>query len=391
MRCRSLLLASVWVVVLAGCGGGGGGHSDPTVRDANFSITWPARSRAGLETNLTSAQSVRITLNGAGVSNSNVTVNIDRDAARVEGYTQTYTIPQGISPQRLTSATATFYAQPSQGGAVVGTATAPASLINGTVEFGTITLSGTITEVVATSANLTVGDGPTQLLFTAKDAGGQTVAVSAGSATWSLVDGSEGVINLTPDGKATPLTNGSAYVRVTVDGVTSMDSQVQVAAVGAPIYAFLVAKEGQLIEPSFPAVEGNKFEVNGDKDIVVTKLGYEAARGTQSGGITAIFDENGTILASAEISSADELKNGYYYKEITPITLSHGSQYYIGSLHGTGAAGAYLWQTQAAATPAFVVDLGTCAKFSSTIEGGSWSTPGSPRHYVGNFQAYQTN
>jgi hypothetical protein len=388
MRFKSLLLASIWVAVLSGCGGGGGGHTETTVSNAQFRVMWPERTRDLLPVSLTSAQSATVTLTGAGNANGNVTVNINRDPAKPEGYIGTYTIPQAITPSKLGSITATFYAQANQGGAIVGTATSTAMLNGNSVEFAPITLSGRIVEVVGTETTVQVGDPATQLLFTAKDENANTVAVSPGSASWNVVEGDD-FINVTADGMAAGVALGTAQVTVTVDGISSQPTPIHVTVPGVPIFTWPGQKEGQLIEPSFDAVEGNLFEVNGDKNIVVTKLGYEAARGAQSGGITAIFDAEGNMLASATITSADPLEGGYHYKEIPRLELNAGSQYFIGSLHTSGAAGAYLWNTQAAATPSFIVDLGTAAKITSTIEGGTWSTPGAPRHYMGNFQAHQ--
>jgi hypothetical protein len=390
MRLKFLLLASVWVAALSGCGGGGGGGSNPNpnVTNTQFRIQWPERTRDLMPVTLTSAQSATITLNGAGPTGGNVTVNIERDPERLTGYIGTYIVAQPINRNRLSNATATFYALPDQSGDVVGTATTTVSLNGDTVEFAPITLTGKIFTVDALSTTVTVGNAPTQLLFSARDEQGNTVAVTPGSAHWTVMEGGD-FITVTPDGRAAGISLGTAQVRVSIDGIESQPTAIQVATPSAPVYGFLVQKEGQLIEPSFHAVEGNKFEVTGTRDVMVTKLGYEAARGEASGGITAIFDADGNILASATISSADSLENGYYYKAITPIILSPGAQYYIGSLHATGAAGAYLWNTHAAATPSFIADLGSAYKGSSTIEGGTWTSPGQPRHYVGNFQAHE--
>ncbi|RYG39487.1 hypothetical protein EON81_00610 [bacterium] len=59
-----------------------------------------------------------------------------------------------------------------------------------------------------------------QLLFAAKDAEGDTIALSPGSGIWSLVDGGDN-LTLTADGIATGKQSGYANVRVTVDGVVS--------------------------------------------------------------------------------------------------------------------------------------------------------------------------
>jgi hypothetical protein len=341
-----------------------------------------------MQLTLTSAQSARVVFVQAGSAQSNVTINVNRNASQLQAYTGTYSIPQPIFPSRLGSITATFYSMPSQGGEVVGSATSTASLSGTMVEFAPINLSGIITNVDALPATIDLGDAPTQLLFSAKNNSAAVVAVTPGSASWTVVSGSQ-FLSLTPDGIATPLAVGSASVQVTVDGVTSATAVVQVVSQDVPIYTWAGSKGGNLTTPTFDAVEGNQFQVTGGKDVVVTKLGYEATPQTQPTGITAIFDQNGTVLAQATITGSDTLINGYYYKDITPLTLSSGSTYYIGSLHGTGAAWNYFHNTNVAATPSFIVDLGTTFKVTSTIAGGTWATPGVPRHFVGNFLAHQ--
>jgi hypothetical protein len=385
MRLGLALLFVLSVAILAACGGGGGG--DTTVSNTQFRVAWPARTRDTMQVPLTSALSARVVLQQAGVGPSNVTIDINRDATKPEAHTATYTIPQPISPQRLGSITATFYALPSQGGDVVGTATSTATLVGTSIEFAPIVLTGTITQVIGIPTSMPMSDGPTQLQFSALNSSAGVVAVTPGSASWTISDGAQ-FIALTPDGIATPLAAGTAHVRVTVDGITSGLITIDVLADTAPVYSWAGAKGGNLTTPTFNAVEGNKFSVTGGKDVVVTELGYEVSP-NQPTGTTAIFDANGNVLASASISGSDNLLAGYYYKAITPITLTSGSTYYIGSLHGTGSAWDYYHNTNVATVPPFIVDLGTHFKVTSTIQGGTWQASASIRHYVGNFQAHQ--
>jgi len=160
-------------------------------------------------------------------------------------------------------------------------------------------------------------------------------------------------------------------------------------------YSFPSGKGGGLISPGFPAVEGNLFQVIGGKDVVVTALGFEDERSPQQTSQTAIFDSSGNTLVVARISSADALADGYYWKQISPLTLMAGHEYYIGSLHGSGSTWDYIWNTHAAQVPPYIADLGTYFKVSATIDGGSWQFGGGTsqygsgeiRHYVGNFKA----
>jgi len=387
MAFKTVFLSILAVAALAGCGGGGGGI--PTVSNAQFKVAWPARSRDAMQVPLTSALSARVVLNQAGVQSSNITINIDRDAARLDAYTGTYTVAQSIVKSKLGSLNATFYSQPSQGGSVVGTATSTATFTGTNIEFAPISLTGTITNIVVPSTTLTLGDNPLQLTFSAENGLDGVVAVSPGSAIWSVIDGSE-LITLSADGIVAPVAAGTAHIRASVDGVNSPAITVEVVAPAAPIFTWASGKGGTLIQPSFDAVEGNQFQIVGGKNVVVTSLGYEFKSATQVPGITAIFDINGNVLAQATISNTDPLINGFYYKAITPLTLTSGTKYYIGALHGTGAAGAYYYGTNAASTPAFINELGGSFKVTSTIQGGHWDLPLGPKgHYVNNFQAYQ--
>lgn len=152
------------------------------------------------------------------------------------------------------------------------------------------------------------------------------------------------------------------------------------------MFSFPTGKGGNFIQPGFAAVEGNKFRV-GALDILVTQLGYEFQRQNQQSNPTGIFDATtGNLLTSASISGSDQLQGGYYWKAITPLRLTSGREYYIGSLHGSGPGNEYFHNTNQATTSSLIVDLGTWYKVSSTLAGGTWE--GSPpRHYVGNFRA----
>ena len=322
---------------------------------------------------------------GAGIGIEEVTVDIDRDPSRTEAYSAAYTIPTPIT--NPTGISATFYAQANQQGDIVGTATAQAHMEGKLLEFDTIQLTGTIDEVVISDQVVMMGSGSTQLTFVAKSSEGDSVAVSPGSARWTLINGAS-LAYLGANGMFTPIHLGTTRVLATVDGVASAAASVDIVDAPVPVYSWNDGKGGYMGNPGSSAVEGNFFEVSGGRDIVVTKLGYEADRPTNPGGITAIFNENGAILAQANITAEGELVNGYYYESIPPLRLSAGSKYFVGSLHGTGASGSCRSETNLAVHQWFITDLGTWYKFSSTIDGGTWAQSGT-RHYVGNFQAYQ--
>jgi len=208
----------------------------PLISGATFQIVWPERSRS-LSHNLSSALSVSVDFKQASGNGSDVVMPIDRDPTQVSGYTGTYTIPEAIDPNVLSSLTATFYAQAGETGAVVGTATASATASGTNVQIASIVLSGVIKHVAVVPATLTVGSGATQLQFSCTDVANNVVAVTPGSALWSIASGGS-FLSLTLDGIATPVAAGTAEVVATVDGVASPQGAVTVNPV-APAADFL--------------------------------------------------------------------------------------------------------------------------------------------------------
>jgi hypothetical protein len=153
-------------------------------------------------------------------------------------------------------------------------------------------------------------------------------------------------------------------------------------------FTFPTGKGGTLTSPGFDVVEANKFKVTGTKNIQITALGAEVIMPTQESKLVAIFDATaGTILASAIVSTADTVNFGYFYKAISPVTLSAGKTYFIGALHHAGGAGTYLHNTNVASTPAYIEDQGTYFKVTSDIATGTWESGGSVRHYMAAFES----
>jgi hypothetical protein len=153
-------------------------------------------------------------------------------------------------------------------------------------------------------------------------------------------------------------------------------------------FTFPTGKGGTLISPGFDVVEANKFRVTGTKNIKVTALGVEVVMPTQEAKTVAIFDAaTGTILASTSVSTADRITDSYFYKSIPPITLTAGTEYYIGALHHKGVAGSYYHNTQVATLPSYLEDQGTHYKVTSDIATGTWESGGSIRHYMAVFES----
>ena len=219
------------IAAMSGCGGGGpigpAGGCGGVLAGATVKVQYPARSRADLNPPLSSAMSGTLVLTGANPGGGNVTVNFNRDTGQVGSHIETYNMPN-VSTGSFT-AKVTLYADVNQGGAIVGTATAVDKVTCAGQSVTGVTLTQSVKSVEVTPANLTVGGGTTQLVFTAKDSLNFAVVVSAGSAIFKSV----GVAaTVTADGIATPVSAGSVQVTATVDGVTSPAASVNV--VNAP-------------------------------------------------------------------------------------------------------------------------------------------------------------
>lgn len=393
MRGLNAFVLFVLILIAIGCGGGGGGV---TVVDSNVKVVWPARSRGDLGHNLTSAMSATITLQAADGFGNHITFTVDRDPAQVGAHTETYNVPTKVDPQRLTTLSATFYTDAGATGEVVGTASAPVSFASGSLNVGTVTVTGKVVNVAVTPAGpFVAGSAASQLAFTATDTNGAAVGVSTGSAVWGVTSGSSSLAVAT-DGMATPLSFGTAMVHATVDGVTSPDVAIDVTGGTVVAYSFVNGKGGGLTTPAFDAVQGNLFQVVGGHDIQVTDLAIEVQQTGQAPREVGLFDSTGTLLALASIAETDTLVNGYYYKAITPVTLTAGQQFYVGALHGTGAGSEYVNDTRPSNAASFVQDIGSFYKATTTLAGGTWQPTlgtgqygGALRHYVANFKATQ--
>ena len=154
-------------------------------------------------------------------------------------------------------------------------------------------------------------------------------------------------------------------------------------------FTFSGGKHGTIQEPGFWAVEATRFKIIGPNNLLVTSLGVENALPTQETKPVAIYD-GGTnnIIATATISNLDTLSNGYYWVDITPVTLVAGKEYYIGALHTAGPNASYLRDTGWAHMLPQVQDLDTYFRASSTITVNGWQVGGGNiRHYVANFKA----
>jgi len=230
MRLAIGLAATLLTGALVGCGGSSGRSqfATPTV-----TVDWGARSK-GVD-GPTSALSFHFDLKDSVAGHTYSTWDGNRStdpAAYSADYSGSATVRAGTY-----IFVGNFYAGTDQGGAAVGTVSAPVTvLINGSLRrpdgspFDGIAFAPAIKSVVVNGQAVTVGNSTT-LTATAYDANNQAIAVSPGSFTWATLTGSD-VLSLTADGTATGIKVGMATVRAKTDGITSNSTSIDVTAPG---------------------------------------------------------------------------------------------------------------------------------------------------------------
>lgn len=296
-RLKKLLWIPLVAVFLASCGGGGGSSSSSGGGGASapqtFQITWPARSK-GITTPLSSALSVHIVFKGAAQSGADIPVDIDRDTNQIGQYTGTYAI-SGAVKSATVPMTATFYAAAKEQGAIVGTATAMVNPSAANASFTNLQVVGVISQVAVQSTSISVKGNPAQLISTAMDASSNPVAISPGSAVWSISSGA--TISLTRDGLATPLSLGKTVVACSIDGVIGKgDITIVSAGLSNPQFAISwPARSRSINNPLTSALSAHVVfvggNISGGGDLVVNV----DRDPNESGAYTGQYSVNGSI------------------------------------------------------------------------------------------------
>jgi hypothetical protein len=231
MKARVAALFVACLFLAAGCGGGNDG---PSATRAQMDVSWPDRSREAAPAP-SSALSAVLTLVNAAPNGSDFTFTMNRDAT-LTAHTQSYTATTDAMTG-LWSYTLRFHAQKDAGGSVTSEITGRQARLhaNGTLTnpdgsaltFGTVT--GKIATVVLLPRQSVIVGTPRDLVFEARDAAGQPIAVTHGSASWTVDTAGQAFLQIA-DGQATGLVPGTAKVAVTVDGKTSEVVPVDVAS-----------------------------------------------------------------------------------------------------------------------------------------------------------------
>jgi hypothetical protein len=286
----ALMLATP-LFVLAGCGGGDSSSTTAATTALKLDIAWAARSRG------VSAPSSALSAVVSVKQGSFPAIDRTADAA---GYTQSYVSPQKVAPGP-NLLTVTFYAGKGGTGAVVGTASKAINLADDGTGAGEVLLVGKVQKVAITSpARLTVGQSA-DLVLSATDGNGAAVAVSAGSATFTLLSGSEAA-TLTPDGKLTAKAAGVARVSAALDGKTSDPFEIEVRAPGTATGVIAAGQsvkvgENKPLEFSFTDADGSPISYD------PAQLTFEVTSGSDTGSVTNAGRVTGAKLGVLKVKA----------------------------------------------------------------------------------------
>lgn len=271
-----LLITLLLLVALCGCGSGGGSGSSTTTTVVTTDVLWPTRSRALSATSPNSALSVVVTIPGANPDGTNFSWTINRDT-NLESHTTSYTSPTVVKAGTW-PLQASFYAQSNGQGSVVATASTTVTLNTNGNSIGTITPVGTVASVIV-DANQSLAVGQTaDLSFTARDAQGNLLALTAGSAFFQVANGAS-ILQLTNQ-QAVGLAPGTASLIVTVDNVTSPSQTVTVTAPAT----ISVAVSPNAASPTVGGTVTFTATITGTTDQSVT---WSVQEGASGGAITA--------------------------------------------------------------------------------------------------------
>lgn len=229
MRTHSIIrlvagAAALAAIVATGCNGG----TTATTR-VMLSIYWAERSR--VVNAPSSALSAVITLLGRNPGGGDFTFTVNRAAdpgAYLAGYESPNRALIGDAVCRVD-----FHANQDGQGDLVGVAIAQVAIRRDGTGIGNISTEGAVSFVeVLSGQSVRVGESR-ELIFSARNQQGETLALTPGSAFWSVLAGAEFLAF--QKGMAVGLSRGVARVTATVDGVASQPAEVQVLATGRMI------------------------------------------------------------------------------------------------------------------------------------------------------------
>ena len=282
MTCRRCFLLLLCLLILPGCGSEkvSGARTTPV----KLSIAWGERSRAVNAPS--SALSAVVTLVNANPAGGDFLYSINRDAAP-QTYTGNYTSPN-TAKTGSAALSIRFYAQANGMGIIVGAAQAQVTINGDGTGIGNVSTTNAVASV-ALDAGQTIRMGQVKdLAFSAKDAQGGMVAVTPGSAQFTVATGNDKlqIVN----GQAKGIAVGTASVGVTLDGKTGANTDVTVTALtpagytvtdlgmppgGVSAYPVSINSQGTIVGYYSASTQGTRGFIwrNG----VITDLGIAAS------------------------------------------------------------------------------------------------------------------
>ena len=287
--------------LFVGCGGGGSSTPVATTTPIKLDLSWAARSR-GIVTPA-SARSVVVFLQQGNPSTGGLAqfpaINRADDPA---AYTQSYVSPTNVRPGP-NLITLIFYTNKDGAGEVVGTASKAINLASDGTGIGEVLTVGKVLSVaIAGASALTVGQN-TELGIAATDGNGASVAVSSGSATFSVLSGGD-FITLTPDGKITAKAVGVARLSVSMDGKSSDPFSFSSRAPGTATAIIAAGQsvklgESKKLDLSFTDASGTPITVDPSQITFETTAGGDVAGVALDGTLTG--QKLGTIRLKVKI------------------------------------------------------------------------------------------
>jgi hypothetical protein len=206
-------------------------------------------------------------LKGAKSDHSDLVFTVDRNDAPA-AYTQTYTTTDS-AVLGATIATITFYAIKGGQGAVVAVASKSVKLGADGGDVGDIDTVGTIASVAIVPGQSVLTGVTQDLQLSALDANGNAVAVTPGSAAWS-VDPSQVSLALSPSGAATGVAPGFVSVSVTLDGKSSPAAMV-------PVVTNPIAPISSVIAEATTTAQGPSVRIRWTSDSAVNAAVHQYA------------------------------------------------------------------------------------------------------------------
>jgi len=319
-------------LALPGCGGGSSNPSDSNSSKrqttVTISILWGARSRVVSGPN--SALSGMLTLKGAKPGGGDFTFPFERNDATLASYTQTYTTSNPALVGTWT-ATVTFFTNHGELGSLVGIAGKQVTLSVGSADIGDIATVGIVASITVPDPQTFATGLPADLVFTALDANGYAIAVTPGSALWTVNPSNAGV---DASGHVLSSVAGDFTASVTMDGISSPLTHVHIAPVSMYTKTTIGTLPGDIVSFS--------YGLNGKGDVVGVSVGSPAPGQhaffwTQSAGLQALGTLPGDTSSIAfGINGSDQ---------VVGVSSALGINDRYGLLNPSQASHAFLWSS----------------------------------------------